>query len=41
MTVSYEFLSDHATHRDTNDIQLSICRPANMINDFEEILGHF
>ena len=36
----YHFLSYHATHADTNDVDGSLADPAQMIEQFECIFGH-
>ena len=38
---TYEFLCDHATHRDTNDVHTTVLGPADVIQELDEILRHF
>ena len=37
---TYEFLCDHATHGDTNDVHATLLRPADVIQELDEILRH-
>jgi len=37
---TYEFLCDHAAHRDTNDVHAPFLSPADVVQEFDEILRH-
>lgn len=36
-----QFLSNHAPHADTDDVNLSLCCPSQVIDQLQRILGHF
>lgn len=37
---TYNLLGNHAAHAYADDVQLALALPANLINDFDYILGH-
>ena len=37
---TYEFLCDHAAHGDTDDVHAPIFSPADVVQEFDEILRH-
>lgn len=38
---TYEFLCDHATHGDTDDVHAPFLSPADVVQELDEILCHF
>jgi hypothetical protein len=38
---TYEFLCDHAAHGDTDDVHAPVFCPADVVQEFDEILRHF
>ena len=38
---TYQFLGNHATHAQANDVKLSFFCPTDLIKQFNGIFGHF
>lgn len=41
MQRTHHLLRNHATHTNAYDMQFTFARPANMVEDFDDIFGHF